>query len=96
MTDEQIIKSMAVCADSTKTCEGCHFAEVLGEVNCCHTLIKQALDFINRQKAEIKEIKPYAECRPIGCPLCHRGCFDIDKFCSHCGAKLPAKGGSEG
>lgn len=39
-------------------------------------------------KKELKELKAYRDTRPICCPKCHRGCFDADKFCGHCGASL--------
>ena len=39
---------------------------------------------------KLKEMIAYTQARPRGCPNCHRGCFDIDRFCPHCGTKLPA------
>ena len=39
-------------------------------------------------KKELKELKAYRNTRPICCPACHRGCFDADKFCGHCGVSL--------
>lgn len=100
MTDEQVIKAFEMCygfvLSDEADCALCPYCDYNIHKKCTEELGKDILDLINRQMAEIKEIKPYAECRPIGCPRCHRGCFDIDKFCPHCGVKLPAKGGLEG
>lgn len=30
----------------------------------------------------------FMETRPVTCQSCGRGCFDIDKFCPHCGKRI--------
>ena len=37
------------------------------------------------------EALAYMESRPIICPSCGKGCFDFNKYCSHCGIKLNTK-----
>ena len=38
--------------------------------------------------AACDELKKWQKLQPIGCPVCHRGCFSNDKFCPHCGTSL--------
>lgn len=55
MTDEQIIKALECCTiDGEKDCFNC--AET-NWVSCKTTLMKQALDLIDRQKAEIEQLR---------------------------------------
>lgn len=53
MTDEQIIKALECCMYGHE-CEGCPY---IGEGLCSDKMKKDALDLINRQKAEIERLK---------------------------------------
>lgn len=58
MTDNEIIKALECC--TTETCWDCPFEpkeQRKGTFGCCEENIKNALDFINRQKAEIERLK---------------------------------------
>jgi hypothetical protein len=46
-TDEEVIKALECCASHLYACEDCHY---LGK---CRLLEKDAIDLINRQKAEV-------------------------------------------
>lgn len=52
-TDEQIIKAVNVCGATPYTCRGCPYHK-LGTSGCIYKMLKDALDLINRQKAEIE------------------------------------------
>ncbi len=68
MTDEQIIKALECCAtDDGDDCFQCPYGNIVykpGNGGCVNRCRKEALDLINRQKAEveneIKEIKSEA------------------------------------
>ena len=68
MTDEQIIKALECCAtDDGDDCFQCPYGNIVykpGDGGCVNRCRKEALDLINRQKAEveneIKEIKSEA------------------------------------
>jgi septal ring factor EnvC (AmiA/AmiB activator) len=49
-TDEEVIKALECCASHLYACEDCHY---LGK---CRLLEKDAIDLINRQKAEISAL----------------------------------------
>ena len=51
MTDEQIIKALECCINDD--CDNCH--DTFG--NCEHNAMRNALDLINRQKAEIERLQ---------------------------------------
>lgn len=55
-TDEEIIKALKLCSKSLsiKTCQKCPFYL---QTNCVSALKLNALDLINRQKAEIEKLK---------------------------------------
>lgn len=53
MTDEQIIEDLQACIDGD--CQECS-QTTLHFKHCQYPLIKNALDLINRQKAEIEEL----------------------------------------
>ena len=57
MTDNEIIKALEGCGNwqSDKTCDECP-ANTYG-FGCAHKMAKQALDLINRQKAEIERLR---------------------------------------
>lgn len=57
MTDEQIIKAVE-CCDCSKWCEDCPLKD---NDYCKDILSHQAVDLINRQKAEIEELKSQME-----------------------------------
>ena len=62
MTDNEIIKALCECTKH-KECEACHFMDECYDLDVLH---RQALDLINRQKAEIEEkSKKLSEILPI-------------------------------
>ena len=87
MTDNEFIKALECCAKGD--CSMCPLN--YGSPTCIKTLVTNALDLINRQKAEIERLREYEEIRPIGCPNCSRGNFSNSKYCSHCGTQLQGK-----
>ncbi len=54
MTDEQIVKALECCGHQEE-CTICPLDDMGGIDKCLHTLLLNALDLINRQKAEIEE-----------------------------------------
>ena len=60
MTDNEIIKALDCCSNRHKTCHDCVFCEdndLVSDIgNCVRRLKIQALDLINRQKAEIENL----------------------------------------
>ena len=61
MTDEQIIKALEWCGNQTACTDGCPLDDLGGIDKCVHTLLLNALDLINRQKAEIALLKKVEE-----------------------------------
>ena len=57
MTDNEIIKALECCLpqNGKRNCDDCPYAEC--EKGCADKMIKDSLDLINRQKAEIEELK---------------------------------------
>lgn len=53
MTDEQIIKALECCIGNTQ----CNKCLILGTSNCMNKLMQNALNLINRKKAEIESLK---------------------------------------
>ena len=60
-TDDEIIKALVLCNKplSTNYCESC---PISSDYRCLYTLKANALDLINRQKAEIKRLKECPRC----------------------------------
>lgn len=60
MTDEQIIKALECCAtDDGDDCSQCPYGNIVyksGSGGCVNRCRKDALDLINRQKAEIERL----------------------------------------
>ena len=57
MTDKEIIKALECCGNVvTSTCKGCPY-HITHNANCVKALMHDALDLINRQQAEIEELK---------------------------------------
>lgn len=57
MTDEKLIKSLEMCANNGN-CKDCFINPHKGNYGYCTSLaIKEALDLINRQKAEIERLQ---------------------------------------
>ena len=57
MTDEQIIKALGFCGNIVdSTCKGCVYHETYN-ASCVVRLMRDALDLINRQKAENEMLK---------------------------------------
>ena len=65
-TDNEIIKALEICGDCGH-CTECPFDDLGGIDKCMHTLILNALDLINRQKAEIESLTEKLEA--MGDPL---------------------------
>ena len=58
MTDNEIIKALECCImDNVKDCDCCPYNEIQTKTYCANRLIKDALDIINRQKAEIERLR---------------------------------------
>ena len=57
MTDNEIIKALECCLpqNGKRNCDDCPYAEC--EKGCADKMIKDSLDLINRQKAEIEMLK---------------------------------------
>ena len=53
MTDEQIIKDLECCIGNIQ----CGKCSIFGTINCMNNLMQDALDLINRQKAENERLK---------------------------------------
>ena len=56
MTDNEITKALDICSH-LEACADCPFGSLEGTDKCMHTLLLNALDLINRQKAEIERLK---------------------------------------
>ena len=57
MTDNEIIKALECCGNIVdSTCKGCVYHETYN-ASCVVRLMRDALDLINRQKAEIESLK---------------------------------------
>ena len=59
MSDEDIIKALECCKYSVnnKDCENCPYVECETMTGCVGELLEDALDLINRQKAEIERLE---------------------------------------
>ena len=53
-TDEEVIKAFECCFGNEKLCSECPYEELIG---CGRQRDRNILDLINRQKAEIEELK---------------------------------------
>jgi hypothetical protein len=71
MKDEEIIKALEICAEESD-CENCR--ECTGYVSygsdCLGEYIRNALDLINHQKAEIERLQKILENRSEICDIC--------------------------
>ena len=60
MTDNEIIKALECCrSENGNDCENCQYTKVVyrqGEGGCTNRLMQDALNLINRQKAEIERL----------------------------------------
>ena len=57
MTDDDIIKAMQCVIGNSVNCSECTYQKVLPFPSCTRMCAKDALDLINRQKAEIERLK---------------------------------------
>ena len=57
MTDNEIIKAMQCVIGNDANCSECTYQKVLPFPSCRRKCAKNALDLINRQKAEIERLK---------------------------------------
>ena len=57
MTDNEIIKAMQCVIGNDVNCSECTYQKVLPFPSCRRKCAKNALDLINRQKAEIESLK---------------------------------------
>ncbi len=61
MTDSKIIKGLECCASDEACCSECPYSYI-GTASGCYDCIKaEALDLINRQQAEIEDLKKIKE-----------------------------------
>ena len=62
MTDNEIMEALGYCTNPKvqKKCPRAKFVDVCND-GCIHLLMKQALDLINRQKAEIEKLEEMLE-----------------------------------
>ena len=56
MTDNKIIKALDICGH-LEACADCPLGCLEGVDKCMHTLLLNALDLINRQKAEVERLQ---------------------------------------
>ena len=59
MTDNEIVKAL-MCCNEAQNCTSCKFEPTeypKGTVGCCDELMKNAIDLIKRQQAEIERLK---------------------------------------
>ena len=62
MTDNEIIKAFAVCNDIEKgSCGKCPYNRGADDNSCVDDMITDVYNLINRQKAEIEELKAEIE-----------------------------------
>ena len=58
MTDEKIVKALELCFNGDVRCGECPYAEKNSDyLKCAEYVFKDALDLINRQKAEIERLR---------------------------------------
>ena len=65
MNDNEIIKALECCTvcSSIETCGECPYVECPTRKGCVGEMVKDALDLINRQKAEIERLQnAYKQC----------------------------------
>ena len=61
MTDKDIIKALEIHADNEADCSGCPIYHSDTGETCAYELAQNALDLINRQKAEIERVERHTE-----------------------------------
>lgn len=76
MTDAEIIKALECHANPDLT--SCTECPLLNIQDCCYLLSKEAVDLINRQKAEIEDLK-------------RKVVFDVNNFASEYDSKIKAE-----
>lgn len=57
MTDNEIIKALECCGKSPPVCHECKYKGKCNRIDCYDYLKRDAVDLINRQKAEIERLK---------------------------------------
>ena len=62
MTDNEIIKALEIHADNEADCSGCPIYHSDTGETCVYELSQNALDLINRQKAEIERLQSIIDC----------------------------------
>lgn len=60
MEIEEIKKALEVCA-YLEACADCPFGDIEGVDKCMHSMMQNALDFINRQQADNERLKKLLE-----------------------------------
>lgn len=56
MKDTEILKALEICS-STTSCEGCPYYPEGIDISCSDQICKDAIELINRQKAEIERLR---------------------------------------
>lgn len=64
MTDNEVIKALECCSTATCISNKCPYEEMHDIPKCTTKLTSDALDLINRQKAEIKKLQTYITNHP--------------------------------
>ena len=90
MTDEQIIKALKCCAtDDGDDCSQCPYGNIVykpGNGGCVNRCRKDALDLINRQKAENERLRAELDKYPVktlfanNSVICSKTSEDYDKL----------------
>ena len=57
MTDNEIIKAFEICESTSLGCVDCPYYSRKADEKCLPNLMRDVLDLINRQQAEIAELK---------------------------------------
>ena len=79
MTDNDLIKSLDICQNGTSMCSDCSYSN--DYTNCNTRIAKDALELINRQKAEIERLRSLVDdsvwdfCSISGCEGASNDCW---------------------
>ena len=79
MTDNDLIKSLDICQNENSKCSDCSYSN--DYTNCNTRIAKEALELINRQKAEIERLRSLVDdsvwdfCSISGCEGASNDCW---------------------
>ncbi|MBQ8540546.1 MAG: hypothetical protein IJ435_03620 [Clostridia bacterium] len=98
--DQRIRELKKVGIEAHKGFGGVNSVDVLRNQKACAMCLKEKCNkkcehvhnyTLDQLEKAYDEAITYIESRPKTCQYCGRGCFDIDKFCPHCGADMRKK-----